>query len=251
MSLKSRLRTLAPRQVRAHRILGGRLRGHVIVTSLHDYPAAVLGTTEQPLLSWFQGNVKSNETWIDVGAHYGYTTIALAELVGRNGHVYAFEPSITTAGYLNRTCQLNRLDHATVVPLGLGNTGNFRAVVTPMSRGMANHHFGGSGSETIYVVDLDRIWPTFGQSALHGVKIDVQGMELQVLEGMTRTLSDYQPKLVIEFHLGVDRDRVVTLLSSLGYRIPGEPLEPQADEKEAGYCDDRSYAFFSTRASNS
>ena len=49
MSLKPAVRKLAPRTIRAHRILGGPLRGRVIVTSFHDYPAAILGRTEQPL----------------------------------------------------------------------------------------------------------------------------------------------------------------------------------------------------------
>jgi len=49
--------------------LGGLLKGYVIVTSWHDYPAAILGRTERALLDWFAHNVGSGETWLDVGAH--------------------------------------------------------------------------------------------------------------------------------------------------------------------------------------
>jgi len=43
--VKAQLRRLMPKTVGAHRILGGRLRGYRIVTSWHDYPAAILGRT--------------------------------------------------------------------------------------------------------------------------------------------------------------------------------------------------------------
>src|ERR1700687_4463815 len=128
MSLKSSLRQLAPRTIRPHRILRGQLRGRIIVTSLYDYPAAILGRTESALLTWFRENVKPGETWVDVGAHYGYTAIALAELVGPKGRVYAFEPSLTTAGYLNRTRILNGFDQLTVLPFGLAEPGDIRAI---------------------------------------------------------------------------------------------------------------------------
>ena len=75
---KTQLRRLMPRAVRPHRILSGRLRGRWIVTSWHDYPAAILGRTERALLDWFEGHVKPGQTWLDVGAHYGYTAIALS-----------------------------------------------------------------------------------------------------------------------------------------------------------------------------
>jgi len=241
--LKSRLRAFAPRTVRAHRILAGPLRGRTIVTSLHDYPAAILGRTEQPLLAWFRKNVRPGETWLDVGAHYGYTAIALAELVGSAGRVYAFEPSLTTAGYLNRTRALNGLDQITVVPFGLSSPGDLRVVTSPMERGMANHSFGGAGSETIYLIGFDRIWPSFGRARINGVKIDVQGMELAVLEGMAETLADQSPKIVVEFHSGVDRDRILRVLKSAGYRQPAMALEPLPAENGAAYNDDRSYAF--------
>lgn len=243
MSLKSTLRRFAPRTVRAHRILGGQLRGRIIVTSLHDYPAAILGRTEAALLAWFRENVRPGETWLDVGAHYGYTAIALAELVGRSGHVYAFEPSLTTAGYLNQTRVLNGLDQITVVPFGLGAAGDLRLISVPIDRGMANHAFGGSVTEDIYVIGFDHLWAALGERSVHGVKIDVQGMELQVLEGMAGTLHDKHPKVAIEFHLGVDRKPALDLFKTAGYRIPGMPIEPLAAEPQAEYRDDSSYAF--------
>jgi len=110
-----------PKTVRSHRILAGRLRGYRIVTSWHDYPAAILGRTEQALLTWFDRHVQIGETWLDVGAHYGYTAIALSRLVGPGGRVFAFEPEVATAGCLGRTRDANRLPQLIVIPLGLAD----------------------------------------------------------------------------------------------------------------------------------
>src|SRR5207237_10129798 len=98
IALKESIRRIRPDAMRPHSILAGPLRGASIYTSWHDYPGAILGTTEKPLLSWFQRHVSAGETWIDIGAHYGYTAIALCRLVGPTGRVVAFEPVPTTAG---------------------------------------------------------------------------------------------------------------------------------------------------------
>ena len=107
--LKEGLRQLFPRSLTRHRIFGGPLRGSAIVTSWYDYPAAILGRTERRLLECFANNVGKGETWLDIGAHYGYTAIALCKLVGPSGRVFAFEPMLNTAGCISRTRFLNDL----------------------------------------------------------------------------------------------------------------------------------------------
>jgi FkbM family methyltransferase len=206
-----------------------------------------LGYTERALLAWFRQNVKPGEIWLDVGAHYGFTAIALAGLVGGSGHVYAFEPSLTAAGHLNQTRTLNKLNQITVLPFGLGDIGEMRIVPVLVDRGMAAHAPSGR-AEQIIVVGFDWIWPMLSSRRIDGVKVDVQGMELEVLEGMRATLAGQHPKLVIEFHSGVDRNRALQFLESLGYRIPGTAIEPTPTENEAAYYDDRSYTFEAKRS---
>src|SRR2546429_1571047 len=98
------------------------MRGCHLVTSWRDYPAAIIGYTEGPLLRWLAANVGPGETWLDVGAHYGYTAMALSRLVGEKGRVYAFEPGPETAGCLAATRARNRLPQLTVLPMGPSHT---------------------------------------------------------------------------------------------------------------------------------
>jgi len=186
--LREGLRGLFPRSLVRHRILGGPLRGSKIVTSWHDYPAAILGRTEQALLEWFAKNVRKGETWLDIGAHYGYTTIALCNLVGTTGHVYAFEPMLNTAGCVSRTRFLNDLSQSTVVPIALGNRSDLGIETMLSVRGMIDSTLQDKEGfrESFLISRLDWLWPRISgpNPRIDGVKIDVQGMEIEVLEGM-------------------------------------------------------------------
>src|SRR5438270_5796491 len=221
--LKSQVRRLLPRPLRPHFILAGPLQGSRIYTSWHDYPGAILGTTERPLLDWFSRNVSPGETWIDIGAHYGYTAMALCRLAGPAGRVFAFEPVLSTAGCIARTRELNGFRQLHIVPLGLGCCSTLETRHLPIIRGMADSTVSrGAWAERISVASFDTVWPFLQERnpAVHGVKIDVQGMELDVIEGMRDTLRQQHPKLIVEFHWGVDRARALELLACCGYSGP-------------------------------
>ncbi len=245
--LKGAIRKVLPKSLSPHKIRNGPLRGSTIVTSWHDYPAAILGRTESALLDYFAKNVLSGETWLDVGAHYGYTAIALCKLVGTRGRVFAFEPMLNTAGCIARTRFLNDLTQLTVIPMGLGN-GLEMAVDSLYSvRGMIDSTLldAEGFKETFLVSRLDWLWPLISGSDAHidGVKIDVQGMEINVLEGMEPILEKYKPKLFLEIHRGVSRPRLLKLLCSVGYLPQGIAVEPLPKETDPLYIDDRTYFF--------
>jgi FkbM family methyltransferase len=244
--LKAKLRELLPRSIAQRRILAGPLRGQILVTSWYDYPAAIMGQTELPLLDWFTRNVRPHETWLDIGAHYGYTAIALCRLVGQSGRVYAFEPMVATAGCLSRAKKLNSFQQLTVLPIALGNCEDLRIESLPQVRGMVDHSLHDEPIENPFlVVGLDWLWPRIRREneRIDGVKIDVQGMEIDVLRGMSGVLRRYKPKLALELHPGVSRQAVLDLLATMGYTRPGSPIEPLPGESAPHYVDDRSYEF--------
>lgn len=251
---------MMPRGLRPHRILGGPLRGSRIVTSWHDYPGAILGTTEAPLLEWFGKNVKTGETWLDIGAHYGYTAIALSKLVGVRGRVFAFEPMLNTAGSISKTSQIDHFPHLTVVPIGLSNCEDLEIDRLQSVRGMLGKvlaeltaegnqdsapHRDDVFTTTFLSARFDWLWPKISGSDAHvdGVKIDVQGMEIQVLKGMLALLRANRPKLLVEIHLGVSRPELQEVIASAGYLEKGTPVEPLPGETEPLYKDDKTYAF--------
>jgi FkbM family methyltransferase len=246
-SLKASIRKLLPKQFRPHRIMSGPLSGMRIVTSWNDYPSAIIGYNERPLLNWLGENVKSGETWLDVGAHYGYTTLAMSRLVGAGGRVFTFEPTLSTAGCVSKTVLLNKLSQVTVVPMGLGSPATLELVRIATSRGMSDSTLKGNGESevTIFVASFDWLWPQLSgpDARIDGVKIDVQGMELEVLRGMGTWLRAWKPKLAVEIHEGVDRQVLLALLESFGYSRDSKAIDPVDGETTSGYHDNHSYAF--------
>lgn len=244
--LKSALRHLLPRSVSPHHILRGPLQGSQIVTSWQNYPAAILGYTESCLLRWLHQNVRPGDTWLDVGAHYGYTAIAFSQLVGEMGRVFAFEPVLRTAGSLVQTGLLNHFRQLTVLPVALGTPPELELHRFATVRGMAESTVScGESFETMLVARLDWLWPRIcgERKQVEGVKIDVQGMEIEALLGMSELLNEYKPKLVVEIHPGVSRERLLDVVERLGYNQHGMPIEAAHEEIEPRYIDNHSYAF--------
>jgi FkbM family methyltransferase len=223
------------------------------MTSWYDYPGAILGQTERPLLDCFANNVRAGETWLDVGAHYGYTAIALCKLVGASGRVFAFEPMLETADCAVKTGFLNNFSQMNVYPLALGNCTDVSVNSLHVLRGMLGAVFEGhSFNDTDFSYQflssrLEWLWPKIAGSDLHidGIKIDVQGAEIEVLEGMASIAKRYQPKLLIEIHRGVSRPKLLDLLVSMGYSPRGAAVEPLSGETDPIYADDRTYLFTS------
>ena len=245
MNAKSLVRELLPRRHVAHRIMSGPLRGMRIVTSWHDYPAAILGYTERKLTDWLLANARPGETWLDVGANCGYTSLALARAVGPQGRVFAFEPALTTVACLEGTARANRLEQLVALPFALSEAP--RPVVSRFAteRGMIDSQLPAGGPiemTAIIAVGLDAIWDGIagGDSAVQGIKIDVQGMELLALRGMRRLLSRHRPKIVLEIHRDVPRDDVLAVLGSCGYLLDTEPI----DDTLGAFADPQSNASF-------
>lgn len=128
---------------------------------------------------------------IDVGANIGQTLLDYLASPSRRGYL-GFEPSLEAAANVRRIIELNDLDHCQIVPVALSNasgltrlferrTSDSCATMVESLRPSAK-----TMERTIATLRLDDLDP--GPIAL--IKIDVEGGELSVLEGMRETLKD-------------------------------------------------------------
>jgi FkbM family methyltransferase len=154
-----------------------------------------------------------------------------------------------SAGCVDQGRILNGLNHVTVLPFGLGavDTLEFRRIA--VTRGMIDSTLGerrdAPRTSMVPVARFDWLWPLVNGAdpVIHGVKIDVQGMELDTLAGMREALARWRPRLVVELHAGVSRELAMSLLTDAGYSTDAEIIEPAPGEREPRFTDDRSYAF--------
>lgn len=167
----------------------------------------------------------------DIGAHTGAYTLFFSRSVGPTGNVVAFEPQPHSYSKLARNLRINHVLNARAVAVAVGCGPDHRAIfmlpcmsTTASLAREANTPLRRRIGEAA-VDSLDALISALHLPTPHFIKIDVEGMEGEVLEGAMQTLCNCRPDLLIEMH-GLDREHkrncaeeIVGRLSALGYRL--------------------------------
>ncbi len=174
------------------------LAGHTIYLD----PVDSLGLSVKPAYDAFalkmvRRLVRFDDVVLDVGANIGYFTLVLAESVGGNGRVFAFEPDSDNCRILRKNLSVNGYDRVTVEPKAVSD-GDGKANLYLSLRSCGHHSLFGAdqegGSVAVETVSLDSYFPA--GSRVDFIKMDIEGAEVSALEGMTRVLSD-NPQLIL------------------------------------------------------
>lgn len=157
----------------------------------------------------------------EVGANIGAHTVRLAKHVGLAGRVVAYEPQPVVFQTLAGTIALNSLMNVDCLPCGLG-AADGQVIFPPIDYRKPNN-FGGlsliglTGSGTpVRIARFDDIYP---YARLDFLKIDVEGMERDVLEGATETISRLQPLIYVENDQREKSPELIRWLFDAGYRL--------------------------------
>jgi FkbM family methyltransferase len=157
------------------------------------------GIYEPPLIRLLQSQKTSGWTCFDVGANIGAITLALAKLTAPDGKVYAFEPGPPNLRRLRDNLNLNPelSKRVEMIPAGVGRTpGELYWAEEKGNPG--NALLGKSGTHEIRVITLDDFAGERAITKLDFMKIDVEGMELEVMQGAAKTLRRFHPMLYFE-----------------------------------------------------
>jgi FkbM family methyltransferase len=187
--------------------------------------------------------VRRGDNAVDVGAHRGTYTLALAARVGRGGHVWSMEPFPPSASALER--MKGRRRNITVCPVAASDRNGRRHLSVPVYRG---HRLGALSTlgapppvaSTTFDVDVRTVDDLLGGVDLAArpvtfLRCDVVGHEYEVLAGASRTLTSCRPSLLVEIeqrHQERPVEETFDRLASLGYRgffLDGQDLRPLAD----------------------
>lgn len=167
----------------------------------------------------------TNKTIYDVGGHIGLITMFFAREVGNQGQVVTFEPNPQNYAAILDHVKLNHLPNVRVLPIGLGyERDTLEFVVTGSALGTASQEKQQSYTQEetrIIEIEVDNLDNQISENNLPKpdfIKIDVEGLELDVLRGMPQTINTYKPELFIELH-GVKEHELVKLLLNYDYKI--------------------------------
>jgi FkbM family methyltransferase len=176
----------------------------------------------------------------DIGANLGFFSLIAARLVGPEGRVFAFEPAPENVEAIRSNAELNRIDNVAVIPRAVSSrAGTARLQIVDDQSWSRLEEFG-EHPDTERVLEVETV-------AIDGlvesgelppptlVKIDVEGAELVVLEGMRATIERHRPAIVCELH-GTHRE-VAAALAAHDYRVVNlEGPEPIERGRESGHA---------------
>jgi len=159
-------------------------------------------------------------TAIDVGANQGFFAFAFSRIAAR---VEAFEPNPDYAAFAQRMLG----GRARVHRGALSNTSGSAEFVVPVSEEGAALHLGGSlkpvglqpGRTQSFQVEV-RTLDSYAFSEVRAIKVDVEGGEMEVLEGGRATILRDRPPLIVELLTGAHADPVgltETICATYGY----------------------------------
>jgi FkbM family methyltransferase len=210
-------------------IIAGPARGMRIVTDLSVNRAYSVGIYEPENVSIIKHACAAGMTAIDVGAHEGYLTLVMAACVGSAGQVFAFEPMPRNFKCLSQTVAMNNLNNVVLYQMAVSNGRNAKAKFqisdqsSSMGKLVEDESALAESELEVTVTSLDQIIESGGIARIDFVKIDVEGHDLEVLEGMQGLVARFRPKILIEFHSPDLLLRGHELLAAQGYQLSMDP----------------------------
>lgn len=194
-----------------------------MIYNIHDIfvgkSLEVYGEYSEGEVDVFRQILKPGESVIEVGANIGSHTVPLANIVGKYGKVHAFEPQRLAFQVLNGNLAINSIDNVHTYQKAVSSEQG--TILVPVLDPERNNNWGGvelgkySAGEVVEVITID----SMGLPKCKMLKVDVEGMELEVLIGANAYIEKYKPVLYVESDRADKHDALVEYIDSLGYNI--------------------------------
>jgi len=188
------------------------------------------GEWAQHELSYLRRFVIAGRDVVDVGANIGTHTIAFSKWVG-SGRVIALEPQSFVASVLEANCALNDLRNVEIVRAACGSRASratyfqdhknvgatalkFRSALKKVVLELFSNKEDDAAS--VSVCTLDEV---LADRPVSLIKIDVEGMELEVVKGAMRVLRNWHPVVYFEQNNTKQLAQISEMLKGLNYRL--------------------------------
>jgi FkbM family methyltransferase len=130
---------------------------------------------------------------VDVGANIGWHTMTLSRAVGASGRVFAFEPDPHNYALLLANLAANHMTNVSPQRTAIGErSGECLLCLNPWNFGDHRVVNGKLGTDlkhiSVPMTTLDSALDAIAPGTIRLIKVDVQGYDLQVLDGMQETL---------------------------------------------------------------
>ena len=182
--------------------------------------------------------IKPGDVVLDVGAHIGTHAVFFSQRVGVDGRVFAFEPQRLSFHLLCGNAALNNLMNLKCLNLALGS--RTETIEVPVVDPMREFNFGsvsvdtGRAGEPILMTTIDSL----GLTKCDFIKIDVEGLEGEVLDGAQYTIAKYRPLLFLEANRPNQSPQLIRQVNALDYRAFWQISQHYNPDNFRGYRED-------------
>jgi FkbM family methyltransferase len=174
--------------------LGNYLYHHFFPIYKHIYP--VFKRRQDAVeIAGMRRIVRSGSNVLDIGANIGFYTLLLADLVGGNGHVHAFEPEPINFEHLSGATTAR--GNITIVQKAISHQPEKLLMYKSRELNVDHRTYPVENSKDIVPVNAVSVDDYVAERfPVDFIKIDIQGYELHAFRGMERTVLA-NPELVI------------------------------------------------------
>ncbi len=197
--------------------------------------ARALGIYESEKTQTICAMLKPDQSFIDVGCNKGDFSLLAAKIIGKDGSVLAFEPEPDNCQWVEKNISLNGYENIKLFQLALGDKNEDAQLYLGEKSGwhslVSNPACTQKSTIEVKKRTLDSILEDAGNPRVDMIKIDVEGAEMEVLQGAS-TIFGNNPDLIVLLdlhpHMGVDPVEVCDFLAEKGFEILNmkEPHSP-------------------------
>jgi FkbM family methyltransferase len=200
-------------------IESGPLAGAVMALQPRMNKEMIVGHYEPDVVRAVQRLLEPGDRSFDVGAHLGYMSLIMAKTVGPEGQVVSFEPDPKNRSQLTENIERNAAiteGVSLVVPVAVGKQSGTMSFARGETTGIG-HLVEEGGDFEVEVLTLDEAATRFGTPKL--VKVDVEGRELEAIQGAPELLRGARTTFLVEAHDADMEQDCRSWFESFGYVV--------------------------------
>jgi len=194
-----------------------------------DFQVLMYGAYEKPMLHFvrdtLEGWAARDGVFLDVGANTGQHSLFMSSFAAE---VHAFEPYEPVLARFRAMIESNGIENIVVHPVGLGREPARVPFHEPHETNMGTGSFvdGFRGHDAavsvLEIVVGDDALAAAGVQRVHVAKVDVEGFEKPVLEGLRATLERSRPVIVLELSIDPASDDLFASEAELLEALPAD-----------------------------
>jgi FkbM family methyltransferase len=185
------------------------------------------GVYEPYFLLKIKEHISSGDIFVDIGANIGQHSLFAASIVGDCGRVISFEPIKSIYNQLVHSVEVNKFHNVDAYNFACGNMQSKKNIsINKENAGASSLVLTAEGGvEEVLVIPADSILSNYNK--IDFIKIDTEGFELPVLEGLSKTIEKFRPKIMLEFspelyeksNLSESGEKIIKLILAHHYKI--------------------------------